>query len=428
MSVDRDRSAVPLASARAGWMGRNGGWLLAALIAAYLAAFALHPNLFFALGVAHYDGWFIDTFALLASNDAVTRGLDPYAPNPLDYFHRPHVYTHWWLHLRDLGLTRADSIRLGLGLTLAFVVAALWRLRPQSGRELLWYLAVLCSSPIVLAVDRGNNDLVIFVLLAFLVPCLLSRRRGVRLLAPFLVVAATLLKFYPAAAALVLLAPAERDELRPRMLITFLLLLWAGHSLAGDLAGFGALAPQPEGLMSFGATGLANQFGWMGWGPKAIGAGLGLVGIVIFWRKAVLGDWKPSPDRVSDWLHLLLGGVLLTGCFFTSMNFAYRWVFAIWLTPALWLLPRDPDTPATVRRLARASRWLLLSVLWWTPFCTLVVNQWFIGRVSAPAIMTMAKAAFVLEQPFDWALMLCLLVFLTHFARRQLAALFFASA
>ena len=74
MSVDRDRSAVPLASARAGWMGRNGGWLLAALIAAYLAAFALHPNLFFALGVAHYDGWFIDTFALLASNDAVTRG------------------------------------------------------------------------------------------------------------------------------------------------------------------------------------------------------------------------------------------------------------------------------------------------------------------------------------------------------------------
>jgi hypothetical protein len=37
--------------------------------------------------------------------------------------------------------------------------------------------------------------------------------------------------------------------------------------------------------------------------------------------------------------------------------------------------------------------------------------------------MKLAKYAFLLEQPMDWALFVCLLVFLTHFARRQLAVL-----
>ena len=139
-------------------------WLLLGLLAAaYFGFFALHPDLYFSLGVNHYDGWFIDTFALLASNDALARGLDPYAPNPLDYFHRPHVYSHWWLHLRDLGLTRADTLWLGLGLVGTFLVAAMARLRPRTPGQVWWYAAVLCSSPVVLAVDRGNNDLVIFI-------------------------------------------------------------------------------------------------------------------------------------------------------------------------------------------------------------------------------------------------------------------------
>ncbi len=214
MSGDRDSlTAAPVRGWLAGWKGRC---CLALLSAAYFAAFAWKPKLFFVLGVEHFDRWFVDTFALLASNDAVTRGLNPYANNPLDYFGRPHVYSHWWLHLRDLGLTRADSQWLGLGLVSIFFVAALWRLRPQVPTQLLWYLAVICCSAVVLALDRGNNDLVIFILLTPLVPCLLSRFRLVRLLAPFLVMAAAMLKYYPAAAGLVVLACADRSELRSR--------------------------------------------------------------------------------------------------------------------------------------------------------------------------------------------------------------------
>ncbi len=105
------------------------------------------------------------------------------------------------------------------------------------------------------------------------------------------------------------------------------------------------------------------------------------------------------------------------------MNFSYRWIFSIWLAPALWLLPRDPETPGSVRRFARAAMWLLFFMLWWPPVACFIVNR-FIGVVPGPTIMKFAKWAFLVEQPFDWAFFLCLLVFLTHFARRQFTGLF----
>lgn len=399
------------------------GWLwLASLTGAYLVAFALYPRLFFAIGVKHYDAWFLDTFALLASNDAVSRGLDPSAPNPLDYFHRPHVYSHWWLHLRDLGLTRADVIWLGLALTVAFLVAALSRLRPQSLRQLLWYAAVMCSSPVLLALDRGNNDLVIFVLLAPLVPCLLSRHRAWRLAAPFLVTAAAMLKYYPAAAALVLLAAPNARELRSRLVITLLLLTFAGLSVAGDLAGFGALAPRPEGLLSFGAASFLNELGWKGGAPTLLCAGAGLVAAAYLWHRRLLRDWSPAPAQRPDWLHFILGAALLTGCFFTSSNFGYRLVFSIWLAPLLWALARDATSPPRLRQLARGTMGLLVIALWWGPLGSAILYR-VSGEVSHPTLMLLAKWIFLAEQPFDWALFLCLLVFLTHFARGGLDTL-----
>ncbi len=398
-------------------------WLLLALLGlGYFGLLAFHPGLYFALGVNHYDAWFLDTFALLASNDAVARGLDPYAPNPLDYFHRPHVYSHWWLGLRHLGLTRAHSLALGAALGGGFLVAAWARLRPRSLGQLAGYAAVLGAMPVVLALDRANNDLLIFVLLALLVPCLRSERRELRLLAVGLVAVAAGLKYYPAAAGLVLLAGAGRAERRSRLVIALLLLALVALSIGPDLVRHGRLAPQPEGLMTFGATAAFSALGWTGWLPKLLALLAALLAAGLGWRRRVLADWAPSPAQQSDWLHLVLGAVLLTGCFFTSLNHGYRWIFALWLAPLLWGLPGDAASPPAVRRLARWTRGLLLFVLWWAPACCLVLNG-LIGVVPGAMVTRLAQAVFLIEQPADWALFGCLLVFLTHFARTQLQQL-----
>ena len=397
------------------WTLRTG--LLGMTTLYYWAAFFWHPVWLRHVGIIQYKGWFLDAFALLASSDAAALGLDPYAPNPLDYFHRAHVYSHWWLHLHDLGLTRADVVWVGAGLGAGFLLTALWRLRPASPGQFLWYLAVLCSSPVILGVDRANNDLVIFILLTPLVPCLLSRHGAVRLLAPLLVIAAAMLKYYPAAAGLLLLTAAPRQEVRARVAITLGLLALAGWGVAGDLAHFGQIGPKPEGLMSFGAAAAFNTLGWSGWMPKAVGLAAGAAAAAACWFRRTLRDWQPAPEQQSDWLHFVLGAALLTGCFFLGMNYGYRWIFSIWMAPFLWKLPADPAAPGAVQRLTRGLRWLLLLSLWWDPVCCFVINQ-LTGVMPGGMIVRVADGLFLAGQPIDWAFFLGLLVFLTAFARR----------
>lgn len=399
-------------------------WVLLGLaVVCYFAAFAFYPSLFWFAGVNHYGVWFLDSFAVLASNDAITRGINPYGPNPLDYFHRPHVYSNWWLHLRDLGLTRADNLWIGLTLVGMFLLAALSRLKPAQPRQLLFYLAVLVSSPVLLAVNRANIDLVIFVLLTPLVSCLLDQRPVVRYAAPFLIAVGAGLKYFPAAAGLLLLAAAPPRELRRRVGLALGLFALVGVSVKSDLIAFGQYAPQPEGFLSFGAMALSHALGWDGPVPKLLCLALGAAVFLWFWRSRRFEGWAIPAERQADWLHFVLGAVLLTGCFFTSLNFGYRWIFAVWMAPLLWSLPGEATAPDPVRRLARLTRALLIAVLWVdTGFC-FVLNR-AIPFVSAAQLQTWADRGFLIEQPLFWAFFVCALAFLAHFTRDGVKRLF----
>ncbi len=388
----------------------------------YWALFAVYPHLLWSFGVHDYGPWFLDLFAVLASNDAVSRGFDPYVPNALDYFHRPHVYSHWWLHLRDLGLTRADVRWLALTLIGLFLVAALSRLRPREPRQLLFYLAVLCSSPVLLAVNRANNDLVIFILLTPLVPCLLDSRSSVRLVGLLLIAAAAALKYYPAVAGLLLLTSAPGRDLRWRVGLMAALLVAVGLDVLPNVSAFGGLAPHPDGLMTFGAMALFHSLGWDGLAPTLVTLALGAAAFGWFWRSRRFDGWTLRADQQADWLHFVLGSALLAGCFFASPNYAYRWIFALWLAPLLWTLPADATAPESVRRLARLTRGLLLGVLWIDAAYCMVLNR-FIGSVPFPTLGLWADRLFIVEQPLVWAFFGCMLAFLAYFTRSGLRGL-----
>jgi hypothetical protein len=389
----------------------------------WFGSFALFPKLFFAVGVNHFGVWFLDTFALLASNDAVTLGRDPYVPNNLDYFHRPHVYSHWWLHLRDLGLTRAHTPWVGFGLVVAFLGTVLSQLRPRSAGELFWYTAVFFSSSVLLALDRANNDLVIFLLLSAVLPALLSVNRPLRFGAALPIAIATGLKFYPAVAALVLTAGTEKRERLMRVLVMITLLVIVGVSIAPDIARSGSIVPRAEGLMTFGAI---NLLEWAGLsGRQAMGVALVLAGLAVFafLRSRIFEGWTPASENRLAWLSFVLGASLLTGCFFAGTNYAYRWIFAIWLAPFLWLLAHDATASIRLRRLSRITAVLLLFVLWSDAVVSAMLAR-FTGRESAEYLVQWADKFFLLEQPMVWAFFFCLLGFLAHFTREQLRSLF----
>jgi hypothetical protein len=173
-------------------------------------------------------------------------------------------------------------------------------------------------------------------------------------------------------------------------------------------------------VFSFGAVAGFHELGWHGAWPQVLAAALGVLLFVGCWRMIPLDGWVPAPAQRSAWLHFVLGAALLAGCFFTGQNYAYRWIFAVWLAPLLWSLPHDGDAPLSVRRLARTTRWLLLAALWFDPLCTLALSQW-------PGLnLNLVRAmhwVFLVEQPLAWALFACLIVFLAHFGRHGLCAL-----
>jgi hypothetical protein len=391
-------------------------WALVILAGGILVVLARTPALLRVLGVNHYPLWFLDLTAILASNDAQALGLDPYKPNPLDVFGRPHGYSHWWLTLGRAGLTRADVPWLGLTLVGAFFVAAVAQLRPRAWSEVGWSVLVLCAPPMLLALDRANNDLVMFVLLAPVVPCLLSERAWVRLCSVPLLVVAVALKAYPVVALPILLAGATPRDTRRLLLAAALLLLVLLPDTARDFVKYAGIVPETEGLMTMGSRNLFVGLGVPLNLARLLGPLCGALLVGLCWRAKIFEQWTIKPEERGAWLSFVLGALLLTGCFFAGASFAYRWVFAIWLAPLLWQLPRDETAPRAVRRCALAAAGLLVFALWADGAVSSILGN-LGGESVREQSMKAADMFFYMEQPIIWAFFGCLLAFLTRFAR-----------
>jgi hypothetical protein len=98
--------------------------------------------------------------------DAVRAGYDPIAENPRDPLRRPMNHPRIWTLLQHLGLSERHTVPLGFGLAAAFLAAVL----ALSGRltigEGIFYSVLVCSPATLMAVERGNVDVLLFCLLA----------------------------------------------------------------------------------------------------------------------------------------------------------------------------------------------------------------------------------------------------------------------
>ncbi len=391
-------------------------WQLAfiVIVIGYYLSFAVWPGLLRFVGVAPLFGWFSDSFAIMAANDAKAAGLDPYAINPLDPLGRPHVYSHWWLNLSALGLTRGHNFILGGFFVAAFFVAVFWRLRPCTAGEAGWYFCVIAAGPVVLGVERANNDLLILGLLMPVVPMLLSNREWLRWCALIPVVVATGLKFYPAVGALLFLAGGSRREVIGRSLAVAVLLVLVALEVRGDLARMGQLAPSPQGVTTLGAE---QVFIYFGFGKSAAMLSGLVVGAAIVvaarpWRW--FAGWTVAVGDREMWWVFILGTVLLTGCFFAGSSFSYRLVYCLFLAPFLWRTMFDSKAPVVIRRLARVTGGLMIFMLWGDTLAVVLLNSWLTPE-NTEEILKLSDDYAIAVEPLVWAFFGCLMCFLAGF-------------
>jgi hypothetical protein len=355
------------------------------------------------LGIYDYGTFYLDSYALLAALDALRTGVDPHAVNALDPLLRPHVYSDWWLVLSGLGLTRADTFLFGSACVGAFALTAWTTARPRTWREAGWLAALLLSPPMLLAVNRANNDLVIFVVLAGCGVAATATGWGRQLMAVACLALATGLKYFPAPAALAFLwvRPVRRMP--------------AGL-LAALLAATMALASVWDGVDR---------------GRFTVGSGVHVMGAPLWWRDhgwtdkesalpgillIVAGAMALTLGRITtglvtrgeprERLRAALGAIVVLTCFVAGANYAYRWIFILW--PALWLWRQSGagSQPDRSRWAARFGCALIGLCLWLDGGLCMAVN--FMPPRDQAWIDQVQLVYRQWTQPLHWLLMILL--------------------
>lgn len=247
---------------------------------------------------------FEDARSVTAAWDCVRRGIHVLPADPCDPLGRPYYHPRLWLLPAHLGAGSGLSVVFGMSVVALFLVAALWLAgHGQALWEALVWAAALVSPAVMLGVERGNPDLLIFALLA-LSAALLVRSRPLG--AAALLVTA-MLKLYPAAAFIALLLRPRRRALAALGAISLAFAAYVAVTFT-DIRALAKALPT-EAAYSFGARVAADLIGHaVGISGSAL-AVVGLPRLVIaailatLWLSEPLSGWNPRYpfEEIANW-------------------------------------------------------------------------------------------------------------------------------
>lgn len=306
---------------------------------------ALYENLLYGLGIIPFRFPFIDAHGVLAPAQCYHAGISIYPVNPCDVLQRPLPWSPLWLDLIPRFMTTAYTPALGIAFVLAFAVGFFLVLRPTSPRELLLMATAGISTCVTFAIERGNADLLLFGFAAA-TAALYGGGPRARLGAYALAFAGGTLKFYP----FVLLSLALKERMGRFVAI-------AGTALLGLIA-FGAyyyrgildaLGVMPSGSyfgdgfnaqdLPFGIVALGGFGDAVGWTILAglTAACISIAALLVrrFHAERATIDWRALEVR-----SLLVGSLLIVGCFFAGQSVGYRGIFLLLVLPGLLRIGR----------------------------------------------------------------------------------------
>jgi len=397
-------------SATSPW--RHGLWV-AGLVALFWLACFCFPAVWAATGIGEGDRPFLDLHGLLAAADARQAGVNPYLPNNFDPYHRPHVYSSWWLELRRLGLGRSDTIWLGSVLVAAVLLMAVFMVRPVTRREGVALLLLLASPALLLAINRANNDLVVFIIISLGLLCFRRETWVWRALGVGLLAVSAVLKYSPLTTLVVLLDFRSRRSFLGGLALYGLVLALAWPSLGEGFHSALKYNPAPYWIYAYGAPVLLRDLE-----IQASSAWLWPAILLVAWaamqaRPALTRQEPAGPARTAE-REFMCGAALLVGLFFLGSTFVYKLLFAVWLLP--WLL--RPGAGGSEPGWCRATWNLLLLVVWLEGTVAVEINL-LAGPLSEATAHGLLKTTLVITQLATWALVACLLRFVLGYAARR---------
>jgi hypothetical protein len=360
---------------------------------------------------------FEDTRVVLAAIQCHREGLNVFETNPCDVLGRLHIYSPIWLAFSPLGLGNADVPWIGTAMGLGFLLACAAISNPTTLRETGLYLLALFSQSIALALERGNFDMLMFILVA--ASCwFFVRGPAGRAVAYVTIYGAAILKFYPLVAYGIALAEKPGRMVAVALGVAFawaLFFFFDWH----DLSRLWLLAPHTDPLNdAFGSVNFAQATAHLAGrlapnqrarfdvlavylhGAMAIAAVIVSVALA---RRMIAAGFRVRSTSVSDFL-FLCGGLITLFAFFTTQNPPYR---AMWLLPLMpMLLERRRASASVSARAWLAGGLAVLILLLWLEFLHTRIG--LLTRSAAAQDLF----AYAVREPLWWASVVAIMALL----------------
>ncbi len=292
---------------------------------------------------------FADMRTVQGSLLTIEAGLNPQIDNPGDPWNRPMNYPSAWIWLaKYFHIQNEFNYLIFVALmVVGFLVSCFAMLRKYPSLSLL--LACFSGSTL-LAVERGNNDLVIFTLL-------LIAASSPRMFGVVMIMIATLLKIYP-----VLAIPAFLKDLRivALMLIgSFLVVIF----LLPQLTSIQSATPISGGL-SYGSQSIFAHV--KRFDSKTLGlilsALLIFIAIILSSKERFSSKLKTSQSGHSEEILFLIGSCIFIGTFVLASNSDYRLIFLLFCVPYLLKIGNSAVRVSSITSLIIAMNFLPLKV------------------------------------------------------------------
>lgn len=329
-----------------------------------------------AWGVSAREPAWIDTRVITAGVLTRAEGGNPYVDNLHDPARRPFNYPPIWLSLLPARLSEPGYATFALGSAGVALISLLVWIGPLGALEGILLGALLLSPAALLAVERGNTDLIVFALTALGLACLGHPGCILPLAGIATLFCAAMLKFYPVAAlgVVAVFGPARFRKAAMLAMLAFAVsvaLQWDAMRTGISNTQIGAVHSYGRNVLPFCLELMRNFHGW-----NIDRLQLEDIALAMTAACAAFAAWQGSklgpPEQslpVTQHCGALTGAGIYLVTFAAGSSFQYRLWFALLTLPWLLQAAGTRSSRGTWARLALVSLTTLMfaSSVWWVP-------------------------------------------------------------
>jgi hypothetical protein len=344
-----------------------------------------------------YPITFLDLRSLTSAWDCKNKSIDVYEGNPCDVHGRPFNYPRVLLFPRYLGLGERHTNILGITLVVAFLLSFLMLLIEKiSYKQAFLYILALISPVTLLAIERGNIDMIVFALLALAVYLIRKHKDSWGYV---LIFVATVIKIFPIFAFGAAVKYFKKKKYIAPIVFAVLSVLYFIITYK-DLVRLNNNTPKDTDT-SYGSKVIFMIYKDIVSGltflPEIVRNNLYLVAIALAGLIALIIYFvnKKNDLYISEQYQIdafRIGSLIYLGTFFLGNNFDYRLIFLIFCLPQLVLWAKAK----TLGSLPFMTLGLVILLLWSNVLLSLGTDIVVLGRNLLPWIVFICLTALLL--------------------------------